>query len=51
MVVGIDVASTHVDGACLGVALPTGLAHVSNDAEGHTALDHALVMRSQRWCS
>ncbi|MGC9164024.1 MAG: IS110-like element ISCARN26 family transposase, partial [Thiomonas sp.] len=41
--VGIDVASAHVDVACLGAALPVELAHVPNDAEGHCALADALV--------
>ena len=43
MMVGIDVASAPVDVACLGAALPAELAHVSNDAEGHSALADALV--------
>jgi transposase len=43
VMVGIDVASAHVDVACLGAALPVELAHVPNDAEGHCALADALV--------
>ena len=41
--VGIDVASTHVDVACLGATLPAELTHVSNDTEGHVALADALT--------
>jgi len=43
VVVGIDVASSHVDVACVGAALPAELAHIRNDAEGHSALAEALV--------
>ena len=43
VMVGIDVASGHVDVACVGAALPAELAHVSNDAEGHSALSDALA--------
>jgi transposase len=43
VMVGIDVASSHVDVARVGAALPAELAHVSNDAEGHSALAEALV--------
>ena len=41
--VGIDVASTHVDVAVVGATLPAELARVSNDADGHSALADALV--------
>ncbi|WP_408733233.1 IS110 family RNA-guided transposase [Burkholderia cepacia] len=41
--VGIDVASTHVDVACLGATLPAALTHISNDTEGHVALADALT--------
>lgn len=43
VMVGIDVASAHVDVACVGAVLPPELAHVSNDAEGHSALADALA--------
>jgi transposase len=43
VMVGIDVASSHVDVACVGAALPAELAHAGNDAEGHSALAEALV--------
>lgn len=42
VLVGIDVASTEVDVAVLEAKLPTELAHVSNDAEGHTVLADGL---------
>ena len=41
--VGIDVASEHVDVAAIGAALPASLARVSNDADGHSALAEGLV--------
>ncbi|WP_408580816.1 IS110 family transposase [Burkholderia cepacia] len=41
--VGIDVASTHVDVACLGATLPAELMHISNDTEGHVVLADALA--------
>ena len=41
--VGIDVASTHVDVAAIGAMLPAALAQVSNDADGHTALADGLA--------
>lgn len=41
--VGIDVASTHVDVAAIGVELPAALAHVSNDVDGHSALADGLA--------
>lgn len=43
VMVGIDVASGHVDVACRGAALPAELAQVSNDAEGHSALAAGLA--------
>ena len=43
VVVGIDVASEHVDVAALGAGLPATLARVSNDADGHSALADGLV--------
>lgn len=43
VMVGIDVASTHVDVAALGAELPAALAHVANDTEGHGALAAGLV--------
>ena len=48
VMVGIDVASAHVDVACLGAALPAELAHVCNDADGHSALADALVTRRRQ---
>jgi transposase len=41
--VGIDVASTHVDVAAIGVELPVALAQVSNDVDGHGALADGLA--------
>ena len=41
--VGIDVASSHVDVAVVGAALPAGCAHLGNDAEGHDALVQGLA--------
>jgi transposase len=43
VVVGIDVASAHVDVAASGAQLPASLRHVTNDAEGHSALAQGLV--------
>ncbi|KVV62023.1 transposase [Burkholderia cepacia] len=43
VMVGIDVASTHVDVACLGATLPTELTHISNDTEGHVVLADVLA--------
>ena len=34
VMVGIDVASAHVDVAAIGGELPAALSHVGNDAEG-----------------
>ena len=41
--IGIDVASTHVDVAASGAPLPSSLARVANDAEGHSALAAGLA--------
>jgi len=41
--VGIDVASTHVDVAAISAELPAALRHVSNDAEGHSVLADGLA--------
>jgi transposase len=41
--VGIDVASLHVDVAAIGAELPASLARVSNDADGHSALADGLA--------
>jgi transposase len=41
--VGIDVASTHVDVAAIGAILPSTFAQVGNDADGHSALADYLV--------
>ncbi len=43
VVVGIDVASTHVDVAAIGAELPAQLMRVSNEAEGHSALAEGLA--------
>ena len=43
VMVGIDVASEHVDVAAIGAELPAALARVSNDADGHSALAEGLV--------
>lgn len=43
VMVGIDVASAHVDVAVLGSKLPEGLARVSNDPDGHSALADGLA--------
>jgi transposase len=44
VMVGIDVASAHVDVAVIGAELPATLARVNNDADGHSGLaaGHAL---------
>jgi transposase len=41
--VGIDVASTHVDVVAIGAELPAALRHVSNDTEGHSVLADGLA--------
>jgi len=41
--VGIDVASAHVDVAALGAELPASLRQVSNDTDGHSALAEGLA--------
>ena len=41
--VGIDVASAHVDVAAIGAELPATLSHVGNDADGHSALADGLA--------
>jgi transposase len=43
VMVGIDVASAHVDVAVLGGELPAALARVDNDAEGHSRLADGLA--------
>lgn len=43
VMVGIDVASKHVDVAALGAELPASLRQVSNDADGHSALADGLT--------
>jgi len=43
VMVGIDVASEHVDVAVIGAELPASLRRVSNDPEGHSALAEGLV--------
>lgn len=43
VMVGIDVASRHVDVAAIGAELAASLARVSNDAGGHSALADGLV--------
>jgi len=43
VMVGIDVASDHVDVAAVGAALPAALVQVANDVEGHGALAAGLV--------
>jgi transposase len=43
VMVGIDVASTHVDVAAIGIELPSALAQVPNDADGHSALADGLA--------
>lgn len=41
--VGIDVASTHVEVAAIGIELPATLSRVGNDAEGHSVLAEGLA--------
>ena len=41
--VGIDVASLHVDVAAISAELPASLTRVSNDADGHSALADGLA--------
>ncbi len=41
--VGIDVASEHVDVAAIGAQLSASLSRVTNDAEGHSALAVGLA--------
>ena len=41
--IGIDVASTHVEVAALDTTLPAALVQVANDAEGHTVLADGLA--------
>ena len=43
VMVGIDVASAHVDVAAIGAELPATLNQVGNDAEGHSALADGLA--------
>jgi transposase len=43
VMVGIDVASTHVDVVAIGAELPAALRHVSNDTEGHSVLADGLA--------
>lgn len=43
VMVGIDVASKHVDVAALGAELPANLRQVGNDADGHSTLAEGLV--------
>ena len=43
VMVGIDVASRHVEVAAIGAELPAQLAHVPNDVEGHSTLVDALT--------
>ena len=43
VMVGIDVASAHVDVAAIGAELPAALSHVGNDADGHSALADGLA--------
>jgi transposase len=43
VMVGIDVASTHVDVAALGAELPADLRQVSNDVDAHSALTEGLA--------
>lgn len=43
VMVGIDVASEHVDVVVIGAELPTGMSRVMNDPDGHGALSDALV--------
>ncbi len=41
--VGIDVASMHVDVAAIGTELPAALGRVNNDVDGHSALADGLA--------
>jgi len=43
VMVGIDVASAHVDVVAIGAELPAALGQVSNDADGHSALADGLA--------
>jgi len=43
VMVGIDVASTHVEVAAIGAELPAALSRVGNDAEGHGTLANGLA--------
>jgi len=43
VMIGIDVASAHVDVAAIGGELPVALGRVANDAEGHSALADGLA--------
>lgn len=43
VMVGIDVAGTHVDVAARGAQLPATLVHVANDADGHSVLAAGLA--------
>lgn len=43
VMVGIDVASTHVDVAAIGAELPAALRRLDNDAEGHSLLAAGLA--------
>lgn len=43
VVVGIDVASAHVDVAVEGAPWPASLARMANDSEGHSALAEAVA--------
>lgn len=43
VMIGIDVASDHVDVAAVGVALPRELEQAANDAEGHSRLVEGLA--------
>lgn len=43
VMVGIDVASEHVDVVAIGAELPAGMSRVMNDPDGHGALTDALV--------
>ena len=43
VMIGIDVASAHVDVAAMGGELPAALSQVGNDADGHSALADGLA--------
>ena len=43
VMIGIDVASAHVDVAAVGAELPAALRHIGNDADGHGALADGLA--------